>query len=467
MKRELGESASGTASADGSRKKNRILCPYLDTVDRHVLDFDFEKVCSVTLSNQNVYGCMVCGKYFQGRGKKTAAHTHSVQAGHYVFINLKTGNIYCLPEGYLVEDSSLDDIKYNLRPTFRPEEIESLSKNTTLSTDIFGQSYLPGFVGMNQLNKTDFVNVVVHALCRIDPLRNFFLVRKNYESSNSRVVQTFGELVCKIWSGRRFKGSVSPHELIQAISIASRKRFKIGTQSDCKTFLAWFLNELHTGLGGSSKKSTIIHRCFKGKVEVTTFTVTSGKKQEKKTVVPFLFLILDLPASPLFKDSFDGKGLIPQIPITQVLAKFDGETTMDIVKMGKLEKKTYKILELPKYLLLNMNRFKKNNFYYEKNPTIVNFPVTGLEMSKYLRGASAEKPVRYDLLANICHSNSAQIQKDSTQAKMNPLASGNYRVHVRSKANEQWYEIQDLHVREKMPQEISISESYILLYEKL
>ena len=42
------------------------LCPYLDTINRHVLDFDFEKLCSISLSRINVYACLVCGKYFQG-----------------------------------------------------------------------------------------------------------------------------------------------------------------------------------------------------------------------------------------------------------------------------------------------------------------------------------------------------------------------------------------------------------------
>ena len=51
-------------------------CPYLDTVNRQLLDFDSEKLCSVTLTNYNVYCCLVCGKYFQGRGKLTPAYTH-------------------------------------------------------------------------------------------------------------------------------------------------------------------------------------------------------------------------------------------------------------------------------------------------------------------------------------------------------------------------------------------------------
>jgi hypothetical protein len=48
------------------RMKIYRLCPYLDTINRQVLDFDFEKLCSVSLSRINVYACLVCGKYFQG-----------------------------------------------------------------------------------------------------------------------------------------------------------------------------------------------------------------------------------------------------------------------------------------------------------------------------------------------------------------------------------------------------------------
>lgn len=57
-----------TAGIPIKRKKTQARkdCPYLDTINRKVLDFDFEKLCSVTLQNLNVYACLVCGKYFQG-----------------------------------------------------------------------------------------------------------------------------------------------------------------------------------------------------------------------------------------------------------------------------------------------------------------------------------------------------------------------------------------------------------------
>lgn len=82
-------------------------CPYLDTINRHVLDFDFEKLCSVSLSKINVYACLVCGKYFQGRGIGTHAYVHSVATDHHVFLNLETLKFYCLPDNYEIVDSSL------------------------------------------------------------------------------------------------------------------------------------------------------------------------------------------------------------------------------------------------------------------------------------------------------------------------------------------------------------------------
>ena len=38
------------------------------------------------------------------------------------------------------------------------------------------------------------------------------------------------------------------------------------------------------------------------------------------------------------------------------------------------------LTRLPKYLIMHVKRFTKNNFFMEKNPTIVNFPVKNLEL---------------------------------------------------------------------------------------
>jgi U4/U6.U5 tri-snRNP-associated protein 2 len=69
-----------------------------------------------------------------------------------------------------------------------------------------------------------------------------------------------------------------------------------------------------------------------------------------------------------------------QVSIFTALAKFDGATLTDIVKGGQLSRRRYNLKRLPPYLILHLARFTRNNFFVEKNPTIVNFPVKNLEL---------------------------------------------------------------------------------------
>jgi U4/U6.U5 tri-snRNP-associated protein 2 len=585
MKLESESSATASsASASQAMTPARKKCPYLDTVNRQFLDFDMEKLCSVTLTNMNVYGCLICGKFFQGRGQQTPAYTHSVQMEHFVFINLLTGSTFCLPDNYEIIDSSLDDCKRCLKPTFLPAEITSLDHSTLLARDVHGVAYLPGFVGLNNLTKTDYVNVTLHALSHITPIRDFFLNVDNYRMSKSVLVHAFGAVIRKLWSRHNFKSVVSPQDFMQVVSSESHRKFNIGKQAEAIEFMAWLLNGLHLGLGGTRKpRSSVVYTTFQGRLELTTLArkkvvisegsgqalneeeenqnnekeMQEGKKstvfedegvriqeswEETVTTSPFLYLTLDIPPTPLFKDS-EGGLIIPQIPLFEVLKKIDGDTWTDSVtnaasSTSGLVRKKYDILQLPQYLILHLNRFTKNNFYLEKNPTIVTFPVKNLELRNYLNmrdpallqkekkkqeikeedmdnysvkalksfiktfGNMAQlqesnlaiektallelaKAVRksdifadistkYDLIANVCHdtapSQGVTVVKDSRTKPKNSvtedvLEGGSYRVHTLNKGANQWYELQDLHVTETMPQLISLSESYMLIYE--
>ena len=84
--------------------------------------------------------------------------------------------------------------------------------------------------------------------------------------------------------------------LVQAVSVASNKRFHVGKQAEAGEFMAWLLHQLHLGVGGQpatqgkkkkkkrkdgtangthnndTASTSIIHDTFMGKVEVTTIT---------------------------------------------------------------------------------------------------------------------------------------------------------------------------------------------------
>ncbi|KAL8610779.1 hypothetical protein ACOMHN_016762 [Nucella lapillus] len=64
------------------------------------------------------------------------------------------------------------------------------------------------------------------------------------------------------------------------------------------------------------------------------------------------------------------------------------------------------------------------------------------------------KHTTYDLAANIVH-----------VSEPGGGQGGTYRCHVLHKATGKWYEMQDLHVADILPQMITLTESYIQIYE--
>lgn len=474
VKQEQDERSS-IAKANAARKTAKE-CPYLDTINRHVLDFDFEKLCSVSLSRINIYACLVCGRYYQGRGPSTHAYVHSVAEGHHVFLNLESLKFFCLPDNYEIIDPSLEDITYVLNPTFSERVISQLDGEDRVVRAYDGVNYRPGIVGLNNIKANDYCNVVFQALSAVGPLRDFFLCENNYSgvkqspsAGNFLLVQRFGELIRKLWNPRNFKTHVSPHEMLQAIVLCSKKRFQFTEQGDPVAFLSWLLNTLHMSLGGTKRStSSIIYRTFQGRMRVHSrkilpAEVTQQQKhellalpeyQEVSQEMPFLYLMADLPPPPLFKDELK-ENIIPQVSLFALLNKFNGHEEKEYKSYKEEIVKRFELSQLPPYLILCIKRFTKNTFFVEKNPTIVNFPIKSIDMAEYLAAdiaASSENvDTVYDLIANVVHDGEPK--------------TGTYRVHYLHRASGHWFEMQDLHVREILPQMITLTESYIQIYE--
>ena len=246
---------------------------------------------------------------------RTPAYTHAVMESHFVFVHLTHGTFWCLPDNYEIllssittndnvngsntninthgsssTSTSLRDIQLALHPTFTIDEVHRLDTNVELSRDLSGRRYLPGFVGLNNLNGTDYLNAVVQALGHVRPLRDFFLlvassstttttsttstsatVDINIASGNengrgaavttantttttynydnfSPLAKSFSLLLRNMWSSHRFKSNVDPHMLVQAVSTSSNKRYHVGKRADAGEFLAWLLHQLHVGV---------------------------------------------------------------------------------------------------------------------------------------------------------------------------------------------------------------------------
>jgi len=168
-----------------------------------------------------------------------------------------------------------------------------------------------------------------------------------------------------------------------------------------------------------------------------------------------------LPPPPVFQDAVE-KNIIPQVTLQSLLTKYDGETTQ--AALGTI--KRYKLTSLPPYIIMHYKRFMKNNFVEEKNPTIVNFPLRGVDMRDCLDPGSGPVPPStvYDLLCNITHESTAGTTRD----KANTV----WKIHLRASADEggeddeRWFQIQDLIVEEVRREMIFLGETVLQVWQR-
>jgi U4/U6.U5 tri-snRNP-associated protein 2 len=457
-------------------------CPYMHTINREALDFDFEKVCSVSLESHNVYACLVCGKYFQGRGPASHAFAHALDASHHIFLNLQTEAAYSLPDNNRIADPLLDQIAFALRPKFTPAAVAALDTAPHSYRTLNGDRHLQGVTALDNLHASDYANVVFQSLLTVAPLRDYLLLAphdlsatavavKGASSPQARVLDELCALAQKVWSPAAFRGHISPHEVMQEVASASAHRFGPLVQSDPADFFAWIVHLLHREVGKSVKRDkaagravpgrankTLVKECFQGSLEVTTFRDSPGERNSgaggrgrAATSSPFWLLSLDLPPKPLFKDASE-RTLVAQVPLRDLLRKYDGESQHHVVSTG--ERLSYRLTKLPPYLVLTIKRVTETKFAAEKNPAVVHCPLNDLDMSEFCpaTGRGSCPPQLYGLIAIVIHDG--------------PHDKGTYRVATRHAATAKWFSIQNVTVSEVMPQLVSLGETCLLLYAR-
>lgn len=420
-------------------------------VNRRVLDFDFEKVCCVTLATADVGVCLACGRFFHGRAPSTPAFLHALNEEHPLYMSLASGTAYRLPAGTEEPAGDLDDVRYAMFPTFDAATVRSLDAAPRAGVDLHGKPFTAGFLGLSSAPAASHMAAVIQVLCRIPPLRDLLLsadLRDLPDTPGSGVLKALGTVARKLWNPQPFRAAVSPHELLQAVRSASQDRFLPAAPGDAADFLAWLLNCLERALGAAGIPAAEALP-VKGQLTSSTRRVVVDSERHMAEfyrsisddtavtkTVPYFFLALDLPPTPLFQEA-TGRAPLPQVELLDLLHKYDGA---QVTSRGEYDS-TYQLLSLPRYLVLHIRRLLRTEAGLEKNRTTVNFPLKGLQI-----GA-----VRYDLLASISHVGEAR--------------DGHYVAHVRHRATDSWFEMADQAVRPALPQTLFLTDTYIQVWE--
>eukprot|EP00826_Nyctotherus_ovalis_P052571 TRINITY_DN6691_c0_g1_i6.p1 TRINITY_DN6691_c0_g1~~TRINITY_DN6691_c0_g1_i6.p1 ORF type:complete len:379 (+),score=71.81 TRINITY_DN6691_c0_g1_i6:48-1139(+) len=123
-------------------------------------------------------------------------------------------------------------------------------------------------------------------------------------------------------------------------------------------------------------------------------------------------------------------------------------------KLEVSAKKKLEFTRAPPILVLHLKRFKTNSQDQftgsDRINTLIDFPLVGLDFSKYLKDAT--EPVFYDLCAVSNHYGS--------------ISSGHYTAYAWNKHHKAWHKFDDSSVNEEDADNVCSSAAYVLFYKR-
>ena len=181
-------------------------------------------------------------------------------------------------------------------------------------------------------------------------------------------------------------------------------------------------------------------------------TITFEKKQE-------IFMLLNDYEKKHFNMLNEVKNGIAQID--ECFSNFSGLEELDKTnefycekcKTIQKAKKQMMICRAPHFLILQLKRFVSNTKgVAQKSKILVNFPITGLDMKKYINYNYEQFPMIYDLIAVAYQIGEADY--------------GHYYAAVKNPMSDRWYKCDDHIIKEISVRDIVTNDAYILFYRR-
>lgn len=121
-------------------------------------------------------------------------------------------------------------------------------------------------------------------------------------------------------------------------------------------------------------------------------------------------------------------------------------------KKHKEATKKFDLWSLPKVLIIHLKRFSYSRFWRDKLDALVDFPVTGLDMSTYVISDSDGQDYVYDLIAVANH--------------YGGLGGGHYTAYGKNRETHQWHYFDDSNVTPASDENVVSKAAYVLFYQR-
>jgi len=114
--------------------------------------------------------------------------------------------------------------------------------------------------------------------------------------------------------------------------------------------------------------------------------------------------------------------------------------------------KKFDLWRLPDALVIHLKRFNYNRYFRDKLDTFIDFPVSSLDLSKWVVNAEEQKNCIYDLYAVSNH--------------FGGMGGGHYTAYAKNLVDGRWYNLDDSSVSPVDSERVVTQAAYVLFYHR-
>lgn len=322
------------------------------------------------------------------------------------------------------------------------------------------------------------MNSVIQCLSNTRPLLEYLLneqyladINTTTSSMKGALIKAFSQVIHELWEvgGDHVVNTTALKSQIQRFA----PRFMGYSQQDAQEFLRYLLEGLHEDVNRVTIKPQPIHTDIPEMFTDSQKAVESWKRylRSEDSMIVDVFVgqlrsslrctscdHVSVTLDPFWDLSLPIPARNGTVKLSQCLEHFTREEVLDgdekptcsKCQMRRKCTKSFSIQKFPKILVIHLKRFSPMERYRGKLNVMVDFPLTGLDLSAF--AAPRVPGCTYNLYGVANHSGTTY--------------SGHYTAYCKHPYSGEWHEYNDSRVSVVPARSVVSSEAYVLFYEQ-